>query len=107
MELPKPDRDRRAHQGAVHARAGEPVWVPLMDASGPVERRVTRIVTPGTLTDSALLPASRESLLAAVSLSGVARPGLPRCASEGLACVPDPLYLVRLHLARTDPRAIG
>src|SRR3954463_15533781 len=30
-------------------------------SKGPVERRVTRIVTPGTLTDAALLPSSRES----------------------------------------------
>ena len=36
-------------------------------SKGPVERRVTRIVTPGTITESALLPATRESLLAAVS----------------------------------------
>ncbi|HET9580636.1 MAG TPA: DNA mismatch repair protein MutS, partial [Usitatibacter sp.] len=39
-------------------------------SKGPVERKVTRIVTPGTLTDSALLPASRESLLAAVHIAG-------------------------------------
>src|SRR3954469_17820549 len=36
---------------------------------GPVERRVTRVVTPGTVTDAALLAASRESLLAAVHVS--------------------------------------
>ena len=36
-------------------------------SKGPVERRVTRIVTPGTITESALRPATRESLLAAVS----------------------------------------
>src|SRR3990170_4054922 len=36
-------------------------------SKGPVERKVTRIVTPGTLTDSALLAASRDSLLAAVN----------------------------------------
>jgi DNA mismatch repair protein MutS len=39
-------------------------------SKGPVERKVTRIVTPGTLTDSALLPKSRESYLAAVNVSG-------------------------------------
>jgi len=39
-------------------------------AKGPVERKVTRIVTPGTVTDAALLAASRESLLAAVSMAG-------------------------------------
>jgi DNA mismatch repair protein MutS len=37
---------------------------------GPVERKVTRIVTPGTVTDAALLAASRESLLAAVHENG-------------------------------------
>src|SRR5207302_6548443 len=39
-------------------------------SKGPVERRVTRVVTPGTLTDAALLAASRESLLAAVTVNG-------------------------------------
>jgi DNA mismatch repair protein MutS len=39
-------------------------------SKGPVERKVTRIVTPGTLTDSALLAATRESLLAAVNVAG-------------------------------------
>lgn len=34
-------------------------------SKGPVERKVVRIVTPGTLTDEALLDARRESLLAA------------------------------------------
>jgi DNA mismatch repair protein MutS len=33
---------------------------------GPVERRVTRIVTPGTLTDAALLDAKRENVLLAL-----------------------------------------
>src|SRR6202047_3301227 len=39
-------------------------------SKGPVERKVTRVVTPGTITDSALLAASRESLLAAVHVAG-------------------------------------
>src|SRR5215813_5456941 len=34
-------------------------------SKGPVERRVTRIVTPGTVTDAALLEADRPCLLAA------------------------------------------
>ena len=34
-------------------------------SKGPVERRVTRIVTPGTLTDEALLPERAETLLVA------------------------------------------
>src|SRR5436305_14194812 len=39
-------------------------------SKGPVERKVTRVVTPGTLTDSALLAASRDSPLAAVHAVG-------------------------------------
>lgn len=37
---------------------------------GPVERKVVRIVTPGTLTDSALLDENRDSLLASLCPSG-------------------------------------
>ena len=36
-------------------------------AKGPVERKVVRIVTPGTLTDAALLEDKRDNLLLAVS----------------------------------------
>ena len=36
-------------------------------AKGPVERRVTRIVTPGTLTDAGLLEAKRDCLLVAIN----------------------------------------
>src|SRR5258707_11691346 len=39
-------------------------------SKGPVDRKVTRIVTPGTLTDSALLAATRESLLASIRVMG-------------------------------------
>src|SRR5687768_482856 len=35
-------------------------------SKGPVERKVTRIVTPGTLTDSALLEDKRDNLLLAL-----------------------------------------
>src|SRR5512144_2989844 len=42
-------------------------------SKGPVERRVTRIVTPGTVTDANLLDARRDSLLVAVN------PGRHRC----------------------------
>lgn len=35
-------------------------------SKGPVERQVTRILTPGTLTDSALLDDSRDNLLLAI-----------------------------------------
>ena len=35
-------------------------------SKGPVERAVTRIITPGTLTDDALLDATRDNLLLAI-----------------------------------------
>ena len=38
-------------------------------SKGPVERKVTRIVTPGTLTDSALLEDKRDNLLLALHRS--------------------------------------
>ncbi|WP_446649920.1 DNA mismatch repair protein MutS [Achromobacter denitrificans] len=42
-------------------------------SKGPVERRIVRIVTPGTLTDDALLPAKADRALAAVVVIGPAR----------------------------------
>ena len=42
-------------------------------SKGPVERRIVRIVTPGTLTDDALLPAKADRALAAVFVTGNAR----------------------------------
>jgi DNA mismatch repair protein MutS len=48
-------------------------------SKGPVERRIVRIVTPGTLTDDALLPAKADRCLAAVF------PGSGRAPRAGLA----------------------
>ncbi len=41
-------------------------------SKGPVERRVARILTPGTVTDDALLSARTETLLAALLVDGAA-----------------------------------
>jgi DNA mismatch repair protein MutS len=41
-------------------------------SKGPVERKVTRVVTPGTLTDSALLEDKRDNVLLAISTAGAA-----------------------------------
>lgn len=43
---------------AICEQVGDPAT-----SKGPVERKVVRVVTPGTLTDSALLPATRDPLL--------------------------------------------
>ncbi len=45
----------------------EQIGVPGL-TKGPVERRVARIVTPGTVTDSTLVDPRKETLLAAVAL---------------------------------------
>ena len=39
-------------------------------SKGPVERKVMRIVTPGTLTEESLLDAARDNLIAAISTDG-------------------------------------
>jgi len=56
-------------------RQGEPVAIceqtgVVGKAKGPVAREVVRIVTPGTLTDDALLDARRENLLASLAMDG-------------------------------------
>ena len=50
---------------AICEQVGDPAT-----SKGPVERKVMRVVTPGTITDAALLAPSRESLLAAVNVEG-------------------------------------
>ncbi|MDH4286439.1 MAG: DNA mismatch repair protein MutS, partial [Gallionella sp.] len=53
-------------------------------SKGPVERKVVRIVTPGTLTDSALLEEKRDNLLLALSFSSPDK-GRPGGVEVGLA----------------------
>ncbi|MEM6513709.1 MAG: DNA mismatch repair protein MutS [Pseudomonadota bacterium] len=52
---------RRGESVAICEQVGDPAT-----SKGPVEREVTRIVTPGTLTDEALLSETRDNLVAAV-----------------------------------------
>jgi DNA mismatch repair protein MutS len=53
---------RKGESCAICEQIGDPAT-----SKGPVERKVTRIVTPGTLTDEALLAESRDNLVASVS----------------------------------------
>ncbi len=52
---------RKGESVAICEQIGDPAT-----SKGPVERQVTRIVTPGTLTDEALLSGSRDNLVAAM-----------------------------------------
>jgi DNA mismatch repair protein MutS len=52
---------RKGESVAICEQIGDPAT-----SKGPVERQVTRVVTPGTLTDEALLSESRDNLVAAM-----------------------------------------
>jgi len=54
-------------------------------SKGPVERKIVRIVTPGTLTDEALLPARADRALAALHVPAGKRPGMAGLAWLNLA----------------------
>ena len=56
---------RKGESVAICEQIGDPAT-----SKGPVERKVTRVVTPGTLTDEALLSATRDNIVAAVFASG-------------------------------------
>ena len=56
---------RKGESVAICEQTGDPAT-----SKGPVERQVTRVVTPGTLTDDALLPDSGDNLVAAVFADG-------------------------------------
>jgi DNA mismatch repair protein MutS len=56
---------RKGESVAVCEQFGDPA-----KSKGPVDRQVVRVVTPGTVTDAALLDDRRETLLAAVARDG-------------------------------------
>ncbi|HEU4530389.1 MAG TPA: DNA mismatch repair protein MutS, partial [Steroidobacteraceae bacterium] len=56
---------RKGESVAICEQLGDPA-----KSKGPVERDVVRVVTPGTVTDDALLDDRRDTLLAAVAFEG-------------------------------------
>src|SRR6266853_1611362 len=54
---------RKGESVAICEQLGDPAT-----SKGPVERQVVRIVTPGTVTDTALLEERRDTLVGAVAL---------------------------------------
>jgi DNA mismatch repair protein MutS len=93
---------------AICEQVGDPAT-----AQGPVERQVVRIVTPGTLTDSALLSAKVDSSLAAVALQP-GRRGQPGrvgiawlvLASGDLRATEIPMEALAGELARIQPAEV-
>ena len=72
-------------------KLGEPVAIAeqvgdVVTAKGPVERKVTRVVTPGTVTDSELMAERADTLLVAVHRQRVGSSSAsPRGAAWGIA----------------------
>lgn len=82
-------------------------------SKGPVERKIVRIVTPGTLTDDALLPAKADRCLASVFLPAAAQASHKRAGIAWInlangqfhitECQPDTLDS---ELHRIDPAEV-
>ena len=74
-------------------------------SKGPVERQVVRIITPGTLTDEALLDARRDNLVAAVcrSARGHGLAWLDLSAGRFLLAEPETAADLQAELARLQP----
>ena len=58
---------RRGESVAICEQLGDPA-----KTKGPLDRQVVRVITPGTVTDDALLDARRDTLIAAVARDGTA-----------------------------------
>jgi DNA mismatch repair protein MutS len=93
---------------AICEQVGDPAL-----SQGPVERQVVRIVTPGTLTDSALLNPKADSALAAVALlpgrrGQPARAGIAWLvlASGDLRATETPTEALGAELARIEPAEV-
>jgi DNA mismatch repair protein MutS len=90
-------------------RAGETVAIVEQvgvpgQTKGPVERKLSRIVTPGTVTDANLVDARKDTLLASVTIDGM-RAGVAIVnAANGVVSLRD-LQMSELaaYLQRKDP----
>ncbi len=85
---------------AVCEQIGDPA-----ESRGPVARKVTRILTPGTVTDESLLEARQDTLIAALAFRGE-RCGLAWLdvsAGRFLVCEPDSPAALEAELERLQP----
>ncbi|HET6587970.1 MAG TPA: DNA mismatch repair protein MutS, partial [Oleiagrimonas sp.] len=75
-------------------------------SKGPVERKVVRVVTPGTVTDAALLEERRDNLLMAIAAGDRGRYGLAWVDLAGgrfLLSEADSAEALAAELARLQP----
>jgi len=73
---------RAGQSVAICEQVGDPAT-----SKGPVERKVMRIVTPGTVTDEALLDAGRDNLLVAVHTQTTTTDEDNQADIYGIACL--------------------
>jgi DNA mismatch repair protein MutS len=88
---------------AICEQVGDPAT-----SKGPVERRVQRVVTPGTLTDEALQDARRDSVLMGVNHngSGFGMALLNLAVGELLVAQLEDEHALAAEIARHDPSEI-
>jgi DNA mismatch repair protein MutS len=93
---------RLGHSVAICEQTGDPAA-----SKGPIERKVTRVITPGTVVDAGLLDGKRDCLLVALHATA-ARAGVAwlNLAGGRLHLRDVPLAEVEALLARIDPSEI-
>lgn len=93
---------KQGHSVAICEQVGNP-----QTSKGPVERKVQRIITPGTLTDENLMDDRQENLIAACCIDAHGKTGLAwlEVASGRLdAVVLDHVSQIKDELARISPK---
>ncbi|WP_417883848.1 DNA mismatch repair protein MutS [Vibrio rumoiensis] len=77
-------------------------------SKGPVERKVVRIVTPGTVTDEALLPERIDNLVAAIYQQGdkFGYATLDMTSGRFQLCEPETYESMQAELQRTSPKEL-
>jgi len=91
---------RQGESVAICEQIGDP-----KTSKGPVERKVMRIVTPGTLTDESLLDARAENLVAAVyqDATGIGLAWLELSAGRFCVAEPESIAALEAELTRLNP----
>ncbi len=95
----------KGYRVAIAEQVGEPT------GRGPMERRIVRVVTPGTLTEPALLEEKRPNYLAAVIIvgkrAGIAYAEISTGTFATTQLTDDDIFnAVRQELARLQPREV-
>lgn len=88
---------------AICEQVGDPAT-----SKGPVERKVVRIVTPGTVTDEALLPERVDNLVAAIYQNGekFGYATLDMTSGRFQLCEPETEEAMQAELQRTSPKEL-